>query len=75
MSNTSYILFSTQEVDGIIKLNNFKNNFNIFTTPWSISHFITGYMTQAFGINYFYGLVLHTIYEYVHHKSYRLKKK
>lgn len=72
MSNTSDIFFSMYEIDGKIKIDNFKSNLSIFITPWSLAHFISGYMTQAFGINYFYGFVLHTIYEY---GSYKYKKK
>jgi hypothetical protein len=32
-------------------------------------------MTQAFGINYFYGFVLHTIYEYINYTNYKMKNK
>lgn len=74
MSNSN-IFFSIYEVDGDIKLNNFKSHLNIFITPWSVAHFISGYMIQAFGVNYIYGLIGHTIYEYVNHISYPLKKK
>lgn len=75
MLNTQDIFFSIYEIDGRIKINNFKSNLNIFTTPWSIAHFISGYMTQACGINYLYGLVIHTIYEYVNYTNYTIKNK
>jgi hypothetical protein len=75
MSNTSTMLFSIYEIDGVTEIDNYKSNKNIFITPFSITHFGFGYMTQAFGINYFYGLVLHTIYEFYNYKSYTLQKK
>ena len=50
----SNIFFSIYEIDGRIKIDNFKSNLSIFITPWSISHFVVGYMAQAFGINYLY---------------------
>ena len=70
----STMLLSMYEIDGRIKIDNFKSNLSIFITPWSISHFIFGYMAQAFGINYLYGLTAHTIYEYSNYVSYTLKK-
>jgi hypothetical protein len=75
MPNTPNMLFSMYEVDGKIKIDNFKSKLNIFITPFSITHFGFGYMTQAFGINYMYGLILHTIYEYDNYRSYTLQKK
>jgi hypothetical protein len=69
------MLFSIYEIDGVTEIDNYKSNKNIFITPFSITHFGFGYMTQAFGINYFYGLVLHTIYEFYNYKSYTLQKK
>ena len=70
----SNIFASIYEIDGKIKIHIFKSNLNIFITPWSITHFTYGYMCQVFGISYMNGFILHTIYEYVHHKSYRLQK-
>ena len=71
----SNMLVSLYEIDGNIKIDNFKSNLSIFITPFSITHFTFGYMTQAFGINYLYGLILHTIYEYSNYKNYTLQKK
>lgn len=71
----SAMLLSMYEIDGRIKIDNFKSKLSIFITPWSISHFVVGYMAQAFGINYLYGLTGHTIYEYSNYVSYTLKKK
>ena len=65
----SNMLVSLYEIDGNIKIDNFKSNLSIFITPFSITHFMFGYMTQAFGINYLYGLILHTIYEYTNYTN------
>ena len=70
----SNIFASVYEVDGKIEIDNFKSNLNIFMTPFSITHFGFGYMTQAIGINYFYGFVLHTIYEAASHSTYLVNK-
>jgi hypothetical protein len=70
----SNILVSTHEIDGVIEIDKFKSNLNILITPFSITHFGFGYMTQAFGINYLYGFILHTIYECVSHSDYVVKK-
>jgi hypothetical protein len=75
MSNTPDIFFSMHEIDGVIEVNNFKSKINIFITPFSITHFGFGYICQALGINYFYGLVLHTIYEYINYTNYKIKNK
>jgi hypothetical protein len=69
MPNTPDIFFSMHEIDGKIEINDFKSKLNIFLTPFSVTHFGFGYMTQAFGINYFYGFVLHTIYEYTNYTN------
>ena len=71
----SNILASMYEIDGRIEIDNLKSNLSIFITPWSISHFVVGYMTQAFGINYLYGLIGHTIYEYINYVNYNVKNK
>lgn len=73
--NTPYIFSSMYEIDGILHIDNYKSKLNIFLTPYSITHFGFGYMTQAFGINYLYGLILHTIYEYVNYTNYKIKNK
>lgn len=73
--NTPDIFVSMYEIDGKIEIDNFKSNLSIFITPFSITHFTFGYMTQAFGINYLYGLILHTIYEYANYRNYTLQKK
>ena len=75
MPNTPDIFFSMYEIDGVTEIDNYKSNVNIFITPFSITHFGFGYMAQAFGINYLYGLVLHSIYEFCNYKSYTLQKK
>jgi hypothetical protein len=67
-------LFSIHEIDGIVEIDSYKSNLNIFMTPFSITHFGFGYMTQTIGINYFYGFVLHTIYEAVNHSTYLINK-
>ena len=69
------MFLSEYEIDGKIKIDNFKSNLSIFITPWSIAHFVTGYMAQAFGINYIVGLTGHTIYEYVNYVSIKLINK
>ena len=74
MSNPN-IFFSMHEIDGKIEIDKFKSNLNVFITPFSITHFGFGYMTQAFGINYFYGFILHTIYEYINYTNYKIKNK
>ena len=70
-----YKLFSKYEVDGTIKINKMTSKLNIFITPWSISHFVTGYMLNLFGLNYISGLICHTIYEYRNYTSEPLKQK
>ena len=69
MPNTPDIFFSMHEIDGKIEINDFKSKLNIFLTPYSITHFGFGYICQSLGINYFYGLVLHTIYEYTNYTN------
>jgi len=75
MLNTPDIFFSMYEIDGKIEINKFKSNLNIFITPYSITHFGFGYICQAFGINYLYGLIMHTIYEYINYTNYKIKNK
>lgn len=70
-----YKLFSNIEVDGLIEINNFKHSINIFITPWSIAHFISGYIFLLLGFNYFWGLVIHSIYEYINLTNDSVKKK
>jgi sterol desaturase/sphingolipid hydroxylase (fatty acid hydroxylase superfamily) len=70
----SNIFASMYEIDGVIEIDKYKSNLNIFITPFSITHFGFGYMTQAVGISYFYGLIIHTIYECVSHSDYVVKK-
>ena len=70
----STTLFSIHEIDGITEIDTYKSNLNIFITPWSITHFGFGYMTQSIGINYLYGFVLHTIYEAANHSTYLVNK-
>ena len=70
-----YKLFSKYEVDGTIKIKKMTSKLNIFITPWSISHFVTGYMLKLFGLNYISGLICHTIYEYRNYTSEPLKQK
>jgi hypothetical protein len=69
------MLFSIYEVDGTIEVDKFKSNLSIFITPWSIAHFVSGYITQAFGINYLFGFILHTIYEYINYTNNTIKNK
>ena len=57
--------FSPLEVDGYIFYNNKKYKHSVFITPWSLCHFIAGYICYAFGINYFWSLFIHTLYEFV----------
>ena len=71
----SNIFASIYEIDGKIKIDSFKSNLSIFITPWSVAHFVSGYMTQAFGINYLYGFILHTIYEYINYTNNTIKNK
>jgi hypothetical protein len=68
-----YTFFSKYEIDGTIKINKMISKLNIFITPWSISHFVTGYMAKLFGLNYMTGLICHTIYEYRNYSSKPLK--
>jgi hypothetical protein len=75
MLNTPNIFFSTHEIDGTLHIDNYKSKLNIFLTPYSITHFVFGYIAQAFGINYLYGLVIHTIYEYASKYSTYIAKK
>ena len=70
-----YIFASPLEVDGTIKLLKKKSNLNIFITPWSISHFIVGYMCKMFGLNYIFGLMCHTIYEYINYSDELVNKE
>lgn len=71
----SNIFFSIYEIDGRIKIDNFKSNLSIFITPWSIAHFTYGYMTQVFGISYINGFILHTIYELCSHNYKKIYKE
>ena len=69
------MFFSLYEIDGSIEIDNLKSNLSIFITPWSIAHFVSGYMTSAFGINYFLGLIIHTIYELCCYFKSNIKKQ
>jgi hypothetical protein len=69
------MIFSLYEIDGSIEIDNYKSNLSVFTTPWSIAHFVSGYMTSTFGINYFLGLIIHTIYELFCYFNRTIKKQ
>lgn len=56
-------LFSFSEIDGTSEINNNKIENNILITPWTISHFIYGYLISSYGLNYFSGFCLHSLYE------------
>ena len=68
------MFFSLYEIDGSIEIDNYKSNLSVFITPWTIAHFNYGYMTSAFGINYFFGLIIHTIYELFFYFNRNIKK-
>ena len=70
-----YKLFSLNEIDGITQINDFKHHIKILITPWTISHFIWGYLFYLLGINYFWGFMIHSLYEYVNLTYDSFKKK
>lgn len=69
------MFFSLYEIDGSIEIDNYKSNLSVFITPWSITHFNYGYMISTFGINYFFGLIGHTIYELYNYFNSNIKKQ
>jgi len=60
-----YKIFSNIEIDGLIKISDFTLSNNIFITPWSSIHFMTGYIMLLLGFNYFWGFLIHSLYEYL----------
>jgi hypothetical protein len=70
-----YKLFSNIEIDGLIELSEFKHSTNIFITPWSIAHFIYGYISVLLGFNYFWGFLIHSLYEYMNLTNDSVKNK
>ncbi len=60
-----YSFISSKEIDGSFQIGNVKQALNIFITPWTIAHFIFGYVFYLLGFNYFYGFIIHSLYEYV----------
>ena len=70
-----YKFFSLNEIDGITQINDFKHHNKILITPWTISHFIWGYLFYLLGINYFWGFMIHSLYEYVNLTYDSFKKK
>ena len=60
-----YKFISNYEVDGSFQLGNLKQELNIFITPWTIAHFISGYIFYLLGFNYLWGFIIHGLYEYV----------
>lgn len=69
------MFFSLYEIDGSIEIDNLKSNLSIFITPWTIAHIISGFMIKKIGINYLYGLIGHTLYEYYNYTNATIKKK
>ena len=70
-----YAFISNQEVDGEILIGNYKHEKRIFITPWTIAHFIVGYLCHLFGFHYLSGFVIHTIYEYLNYSNEYIKRK
>lgn len=60
-----YKFLSNYEVDGSFQLGHIKQELNIFITPWTIAHFIYGYVFYLLGFNYLWGFIIHSLYEYV----------
>ena len=60
-----YNFISNYEVDGSFQLGNVKQELNIFITPWTIAHFISGYVFYLLGFNYFWGFIIHSLYELI----------
>ena len=58
-------LFSNIEIDGLIKISDFTLSNQIFITPWSSVHFMSGYIMLLLGFNYFWGFLIHSVYEYL----------
>ena len=68
-------VISNIENNGIIEIENKVYTNNIFITPWTLMHFISGYILYTSGFNYLYGFIIHTIYEYINLTNESLKKK
>jgi hypothetical protein len=70
-----YKFFSSKEIDGSFQIGNVKQALNIFITPWTIAHFIFGYVFYLLGFNYFYGFIIHSLYEYVTFTNKKVQEK
>lgn len=72
-----YKLFSLYETDGVFEYDkmNIKHDDKIFITPWSIAHFVTGYVMSEAGINYLSGFTIHSLYEAITLYSETIKDK
>ena len=60
-----YSFISIDEIDGSFQLGNINHKSKIFITPWTIAHFIYGYVFYLLGFNYLWGFIIHSLYEYV----------
>jgi len=70
-----YKFFSSKEIDGSFQIGNVKQALNIFITPWTIAHFIFGYVFYLLGFNYFYGFIIHSLYECVTFTNKKVQEK
>ena len=70
-----YKFISSKEIDGSFQIGNVKQALNIFITPWTIAHFIFGYVFYLLGFNYFYGFIIHSLYECVTFTNKKVQEK
>jgi len=66
---------SNLEVDGTIEIENTIYHSNILITPWTLIHFLSGYLSYIYGLNYLQGFIIHSIYEFVNLTNESIKKK
>jgi len=70
-----YSFISIDEIDGSFQLGNINHKSNIFITPWTIAHFIFGYVFYLLGFNYLWGFIIHSLYEYITLTNKTVQKK
>ena len=70
-----YKFISIDEIDGSFQIGNVFHKTNIFITPWTIAHFIYGYVFYLLGFNYLSGFIIHSFYEYITLTNKTVKEK
>jgi hypothetical protein len=59
-----YNIISFLEIDGLIQIGTIKHQQHFLFTPWTIAHFVYGYVFYLLGFNYFSAFIIHSLYEY-----------